>query len=57
LDWLHAETPLGPSLYRASLAALGQRIGPGRNRPLLVGRTEYYANRAKREFMASPLAL
>jgi hypothetical protein len=56
LDWLHAETP-GPSVYRASLAALGQRKRPDRNQPLLVGRTEYYANRAEREFMASSLAL
>ena len=50
------DTP-GPSPYQASLAALGQRKPPGRNQPLLVGRTEYHANRAEREFMASSLAL
>jgi hypothetical protein len=44
-------------VYRASLAAVGQRKRLGRNQPLLVGRTEYYANRAERELMASSLAL
>jgi hypothetical protein len=40
---------LGPINLSRSLAALGQRKGPGRNQPLLVGRTEYDANRAERE--------
>jgi hypothetical protein len=55
MDWLHAETPC-PSPCRASLAGLGKRKRPVRNQPLLVGRTEYHANRAEREFMGSSLA-